>query len=336
MISYALLLHPGHNRVYFDALEPLCLEEIFHVTQTLDNAPKEIAFQIMGGVRYLTFSCDAPANADMLLRLARCSFFYALFEKQETALIPIEVPVARIYPESLNTMLKYSGKTNELFTRMMVGLALCHQTSQRQGRPALLDPMCGKGTTLLEGLLQDADVTGIELAASPVREVQTFLIKYLETGKYKHKAQKEKVSNTGGKKIADGACITLAPTKEQYAQNPQRFRILCADTRITSTLIKKKSMDAIVCDLPYGVQHGSKQENTLRREPDDLLKAALPSWKQVMKKGGCVVLAFNTFTLKKEALESLGASLGYEVIPSPNFQHRVDQSILRDLVILRA
>ena len=49
-------------------------------------------------------------------------------------------------------MPKYKGKTNEAFTMHLINQALC-AAKLPEGRPVtLLDPMCGRGTTLFQAV----------------------------------------------------------------------------------------------------------------------------------------------------------------------------------------
>ena len=43
---------------------------------------------------------------------------------------------------------KYRGKTHELLTQYMLNLGLFHLRPTRTQKVTLLDPMCGRGTTL--------------------------------------------------------------------------------------------------------------------------------------------------------------------------------------------
>ena len=64
------------------------------------------------------------------------------------------------------------------------------------------------------------------------------------------------------------------------------FKIFAADTRAADKLIKKKSIDMIVGDLPYGIQHTSKKgsgKNEKTRNAEALFSEALPSWLKTLK-----------------------------------------------------
>lgn len=58
-----------------------------------------------------------------------------------------------------------------------------------------------------------------------------------------------------------------------------------ADTRTAVEHLGKGSVDVIVTDLPCGVQHGSTTGSSRRRSPLDLLTAALPVWRSVLRPG---------------------------------------------------
>ena len=61
--------------------------------------------------------------------------------------------------------------------------------------------------------------------------------------------------------------------------------------------------DAVVADLPYGVQHASRATRDARtRRPEDLLDNALPGWIGAMKPGAAMGLSWNTKVLKRDEL----------------------------------
>jgi tRNA G10 N-methylase Trm11 len=235
-------------------------------------------------------------------------------------------------------ILKYNGKTNEQFTRLMVNLAVsaCNTNSRKI---TLLDPMCGKGTTLYEGLIRGYDVKGIEINGQWTKEIETYLIRFLKEGRYKHKAIRSKQSNAKGKKIADVFNITLAADKVDYNDGKtQMFQLFNADTTMANILIKKKSCDMIVSDLPYGVQHKSKDNKGLKtsRSPLELIKVAIPAWNYAIKRNGSIVLSYNEFTMKYKDIAQVLGENGFRVLdehPYNDYLHRVNQSINRNLIV---
>ena len=86
------------------------------------------------------------------------------------------------------------------------------------------------------------------------------------------------------------------------------------------------------------MQHGSRAGGALARGPLDLVAQALPVWTELLQPGGAVGLAWNTHLATREALSSALAATGLEVVdaePYRGFRHRVDQAIVRDVVVAR-
>jgi tRNA G10 N-methylase Trm11 len=108
-------------------------------------------------------------------------------------------------------------------------------------------------------------------------------------------------------------------------------RLVIGDTAEARSLLLRKRFDLIVTDIPYGVQHmGGKAA----RSPFETLQAAAPGWAQSLAPGGAMVIGFNSYQPKRAALVELFTSLGLTEI-SCDLEHRMSESILRDVVILR-
>src|SRR5438105_2964129 len=105
----------------------------------------------------------------------------------------------------------------------------------------------------------------------------------------------------------------------------QEVVILTGDTTTAVSHLGKASVDVVVTDLPYGVQHGSQGAAGLRRSPADLLVAALPAWRSVLRPGGAVGLSWNTKVLPRAELVAVLAAAGLTAVTGDGFAHRVDQ-----------
>lgn len=254
-------------------------------------------------------------------------------------LYPVTLDPEAYFDDDLITILKYSGKTNEAFTKLLVNVAWLTCSTKTEGRIRLLDPISGRGTSLFQGLIYGFDVSGIELDRMAVQQATTFFTKYLQTKRYKHKSSQSKISEQG-KKICDITRYEVALSKDAMKSGDTLAAdFYRGDTVMTDKYIKKNSVDIIVGDLPYGVQHGSNtQAGTFTRNPEGLIKEALPQWYKVLKPGGTLALSWNTFVLKREQLAEIMESTGLKVLtegPFENFAHRVDQAIIRDIIIGR-
>lgn len=339
MNKYAILANPGHNRIYFDTALKIAISEIEAIAKAYDMVINDIEEGDIGLPASIVFSTNRKLTDEDFRVLGFSSIYYALFEIVEDSLLrPIDIPDFHTFPESMVQILKYNGKTNEQFTRLMVNLAItvCGTNSKKI---TLLDPMCGKGTTLYEGFIRGFDVKGIEINGQWTKEIQTYIVRYLKEGRYKHKVIKSKQTDSKGKKIADTFALTSAATKADYNdKNVQAFQLFNSDTTCANLLIKKKSCDIIVSDLPYGVQHGSKNQkgSKISRSPLELLKSAVPAWNHSLKTKGSMVLSYNEFTMKYRDVEAVLLENGFKVLnesPYNNYLHRVNQSINRNLIV---
>ncbi len=200
--------------------------------------------------------------------------------------------------------------------------------------------MSGKGTTLFEAARFGYDTVGVETNDKWYQEAHNYMVRYLKMGRYKHKARTESRSE-GKRKIAQMVHLSFASTKEQYqAGEIQQMSFIHADTRMADKVVKKNSCDMIVSDLPYGIQHASKgqrgQAGIKSKSATTLVEEALPSWLTVLKKGGSMVLSFNTHTTKKADLAAICEQNGMTVMtesPFVGYEHAVDQAIRRDIII---
>ena len=89
----------------------------------------------------------------------------------------------------------------------------------------------------------------------------------------------------------------------------------------------------IVSDLPYGVQHGA-----VGGKPEELLRRALPAWREALKKGGTVAVSFNAQTLRREKVLKLLEEAGFEAKRGgahEGFSHWVEQAVTRDIAVGR-
>ena len=113
------------------------------------------------------------------------------------------------------------------------------------------------------------------------------------------------------------------------------------NSKEASNYFKKERFHIIVGDLPYGIFHGNTAEKkgaSKSRNPITLLSESLPEWYGTLKTNGCIVLAWNTFLISREKMIALFKAAGFEVFTQPpydTFEHRVDQSIKRDILVAK-
>jgi tRNA G10 N-methylase Trm11 len=98
------------------------------------------------------------------------------------------------------------------------------------------------------------------------------------------------------------------------------------------------TFDLVVTDAPYGVQHGSRTSARLTRRPQDLLAAAVPVWARLLRPGGAVGIAWNTLVAPRAEAAAILAAADLDPVEHGsylNFRHRVDQAIVRDVLVAR-
>ena len=347
MLRYLLLRNPGHNRVYYLESEQLALAELALTLKRFDQVCEELETVEVAGVNYLSFSVQQPLSDREQGLVFNLSFIFAVFQQigdtPEAGLVPVPLAANSYVDPKISMLLKYAGKTNEIFTRMMINVALLSSDFNYDERLQLLDPVAGKGTTLYEGATLGFDVTGIEVERKLVHDATTFFKRYLEEEKYKHTLSKHQMYSGQGGEDAFIQLFEYASNKAEFkAENERKHLAIIAGNAIHSRrYFKVEKFHLIVGDLPYGIAHGNKsnKKHTSRtRSPEELMITCLPDLFKVLKTGGTLVLAWNKFVWSREAFVELLKSTGFNVLdssPYNQFTHRVDQSIKRDIVVAR-
>jgi hypothetical protein len=86
------------------------------------------------------------------------------------------------------------------------------------------------------------------------------------------------------------------------------------------------------------VAHASHARSGRARGPLDLLREAVPVWVQLLRPGGALGLAWNTFVAGRAEVAQVLSDAGLTVVDGNGYErlaHRVDQAILRDVVVAR-
>jgi hypothetical protein len=343
MTPYALLLRPASNRLYTKGAAALNSAELSVLQKGVLHATlREVEPAVIGGVEYVRFVADGELSDHDVAQLSNLSSAFALFRiVDDTNLAPVTLtPVAHL-DDDLLTILRYKGKTNEQFTKLLFNVTLASSHADAAtisgSRLRVLDPVCGRGTSLNQGLVYGFDVDGIEIDRAAYDAYHAFLVTWLKDKRYKHQVHTMPLRREG-KVVGRRFEIVFARDKDEYkAGDVQRVRFVNDDTTEAGEHYRKPVFDAVVADLPYGVQHASRaRPDAKSRRPEDLLDAALPGWIGAMKPGAAMGLSWNTKVLKRDALVDILARHGLDLAPATagtSFEHRVDQAITRDLVV---
>ncbi len=334
---YALLVHPSANRVYALSSAALTVAELGVLAATRLGArlgaaePARIA-----GVSYLTF--DGDLTADDLTLLGDVSTAMALFERDGESLRPVELPRRDRFDDDLLTILKYAGKTNELFTKLLLNVTVWSAARVEERPLHVLDPMCGRGTTLNQVLMNGWHAAGLDVDARDFDAYAAFLPQWLKLKRLKHTADVTPLRREGTK-LGRRFRAEIGVTKDDWkAGRAITLDYVNADTVHTRAVHRGASFDAVVVDAPYGVQHGSRSGGRLDRSPLDLLSEAVPVWSEVLRPGGAMGIAWNTHVAGRDDALSVLSGSGLEPLddgPYRALEHRVDQAIQRDVLVAR-
>lgn len=340
-MKLALKITPQRSTQYASLAEALALPEL--LASPLAPSIREATQVKLGGQGYLLVEMDdevasssgahdMPSASQMaiLSRLGATSeiarYFDAICEVQGPFLQPLEPQFAPFVPLEMAEARRYKGKTNELFTQVLLNLAIFAgaYSEQMTGRLRILDPLSGGGTTLFLALAYGYDAFGIELSRQDVDTTAVFVRQYLHGEGIPFKEVDEHGRRAGRRDLFEigrkGNTRTLALAHGDTVQADLHLREVPGGSR----------MHAIVGDLPYGIQHFS--------EVASLLEKALPVWERVLLPGGTLALAWNATRIKREEIASLFAQRNRLRIlnepPYTQLAHAVDRVIKRRDILI--
>ncbi|SMD11387.1 TRM11 family SAM-dependent methyltransferase [Kibdelosporangium aridum] len=339
MTRYALLVLPAMNRVYAESAIGLTIAELGVFNQAvLGGKVGDIAETRIGGIPYIAFEADELSDKDADF-LANMSNIYALFRQEGRLLEPVELNKLDKFDDDLITIQKYQGKTNEHFTKLLLNVTLlaCEQAGEMLDRRfKVIDPLCGRGTTLNQALMYGYDAAGLDIDQKDFEAYSTFIQTWLKRKRLKHEAEVTRIRREH-KNIGRKLHASIGVTKESYkAGEALELTYINGDTAKAAEFYRAGTFDLVVADAPYGVQHGSRtQQQGLHRSPLELVKAASPGWAKLLKPGGALGISWNTNVAKREDVAEVLADAGLEPVAAGDFKHRVDQAIVRDIVVAR-
>ncbi len=334
MADHLILLAPSANRVYASEADRLVAAEL-KIMLGADDRPA-IEPVSLAGIRYLALATES-LDERVCQALGRLSGCYAAFRREHDRLQPIQLTAPDLFDEDLVTIPKYPGKTNEQFTRLLINVTMASMRREASGSITILDPMCGRGTTLSTAMMLGCNVSGVEVEAKAVEAYAAYLTTYWRRKRLKHTLDVTPVRREGkiiGKRLE--AEVIPAGREE-----PLALTVFSGDTRQSRALFGKRRFDAVVADAPYGVVHGSHTDvrgasGKRDRSAAGLISQALPVWAGQLKTGGALGLSWNAIGLKRDQLIAHIAAAGLEPLdfgPYQDFEHRVDSSIHRDIVV---
>ena len=302
-MKIALKITPQRSTQYANMAEILATPEL--LASPLSPFITAVTTTTLAGQSYLLTTLDEtsphfptlPALIPILSRLAATSeiyeYFDALGDVQGPLLRPLEPQFAPFVPLEMAEIRRYKGKTNEIFTHVMLNIALFagDYAAQCTERLRILDPLAGGGTTLFLALAAGYDAFGIETERQDIESTAIFVRQYLRSEHIPFKELAERSRRAGrryqfeiGRK---GATRVLVLAHGDTAQANLHMQEVPGGPRV----------HAIVGDLPYGIQHFA--------EISGMLQKALPTWERLLLPGGTLALAWNATRIDRATIVAL-------------------------------
>ena len=332
-MQYTLMLWPHANARYQLETRRLALSEL---RLMLEKTEPGAAAQIDEAADYPCLSIEAPGplSQQALQAIGGHSLLYLLMERRgDHSLMPVAGRDRPAVGADLPSILKYKGKTNEMFMALLINVALYSGEFYDQPGPLqFLDPMCGRATAPFIALNRGFHAIGSDVDRGDLQEAERFLKRYLEYHRLKHGVTHLSRTLRGG----GSAPQARFELKDQGLS----LDLIQLDAGRAAQGLRKNSVHLIACDLPYGVRH---EASPVKRPQsgswlEALLREALPQLHALLKPGGTAALSFNAQTFKRDRLLSLMAEAGFEVLtggPYEGFEHWVEQAITRDIAVGR-
>ena len=181
----------------------------------------------------------------------------------------------------------------------------------------VLDPMGGYGQTLFECVLRGVDGATLEISPTASKRSAENLRKLLQR------------LGTSFEESHDSTCHLF--TTHSIPQN--RYQIINGDTREAHRHLPNQQFDSLITDFPYGVRAGSRNEKLTPIPLAKLLDTALPSWRQLLKPNGTVVVAYNLKALRRETVLNLIQKHGFrQRFADDDLRERISGKIHRDII----
>jgi hypothetical protein len=334
-MKLALKITPQRSTQYANMTETLAAPEL--LASPVGPAITQVEPTSLAGQDYLLAAFDdektqifLPDALNVLSRLGATSEIYEYFEQigevKGPFLRPLSPQFVPFVPVEMAEVRRYKGKTNEVFTRVLLNIAIFAgaYAEQLTGRLRILDPLAGGGTTLFLALADGYDAFGIEHERQDIETTTVFIRQYLKSEGIPFKELDERGRRAGRRYQFEighkGATRMLVLAHGDTSQAHLHMQEVPGGPH----------MHAIVGDLPYGIQHFG--------EISGLLSKALPAWEDLLLPGGTLALAWNATRIERDAMIELVEQRTHMHVrndpPYTQLAHTVDRVIKRrDIVV---
>lgn len=325
-MEIALRIAPQHSTQYADMAARLAVPEL--LASPAGPHVRRAEAVTIGGHPYVLAEVDVQpeAIAPILRRLGATN---EAFEHHPTLdgrdgpfLRPLGAAPPSPLPRELAEARRYKGKTSEVFTRVLLNLAVFAGSHAATARLRVVDPLAGGGTTLFVALAAGHDAFGLERTRRDVESTATFVRRFCLDRRIPHR---ELRGGKGERRFTfelgprDGP-RTLVLAEGDACRADDELRTVPGGARF----------HALAADLPYGIQH--------RADPVGLLADALPAWERLLVSGGALAVAWDATRVPRDrVVAAVRDACGLTVRDEPPYDglaHRVDRVIReRDVVV---
>ena len=187
-MRYAMLLKPHPNVRYRQSLQKLALIELECILDAWNVACERPRVEYLANEPCIVFDAQELEAAAWEAVSGHSAICLAARLREDGTLQPLRRNPPGWMPEDLPHVLKYKGKTNADFTYLMLHCARSASAFAREpGSLSVLDPMCGKGTTLMCALCENYNAIGVDMDAKALREAEDYLARSLKLHRVKHR-----------------------------------------------------------------------------------------------------------------------------------------------------
>lgn len=326
----AAQLAPQRSTQYSNLARVLAQSEL--LASPLGAGLQDVSLRGIAGQDYLLFSLAGPLTAGTVGLLANMAMIGGVFEMFDSIgdvagplLRPVEAVRSTLISPDMAATRRYKGKTNEAFTHFLCNIAKFASDfhSSDWSTLAVVDPLCGGGTTLFTALSLGADVAGLDLDRTDIESTATFITQYCRENRIALSAKEERLRKLGARRWLF-----------QIGREDRRRCMLAHGNagQAGELLAGFGRAHLIVTDLPYGIQH----RGPLR----GLLADCLPGWTDLLVSGGAIAFSWDSTRLERQEMMALvAAAADLEVVDRPPYDrlaHRVDRVIKRrDVLVAR-
>ncbi len=323
-------LAPQRSTQYSNLARDLAASEL--LASPIGPELQNVTLTRIAGDDYLQFGLPGPMTGKAIGLMAGMAMIGGIFELFDAIgdvrgplLRPLEaVHTAFLSPDMAATR-RYKGKTNEAFTHFLCNMAKYASDfhSSDWSSLAVVDPLCGGGTTLFAALSLGADVAGIDMDRTDIETTATFIGQYCRENRIAVASKEERLRKLNARRWHF----------QLGKDDVRRCLLVHGDARGTKELLAGFGRpQLIVTDLPYGIQHSAPLRG--------LLGDCLPVWAELIAPGGVVAFSWDATRFAREEMAALvSATAPLAVVDRPPYDrlgHRVDRVIKRrDAIVAR-